>query len=246
MTSKGKMGEVTGILYLVPTPIGNLGDITYRGVEILQAADIICAEDTRRARTLLNHYGITKIPVSYRDQNAEQMAPQLVAWVKEGRKVALISDAGSPGISDPGFRAARAVIDAGLPIEALPGPTALIPALVLSGLAVDRFVFEGFLPVKKGRKARLEELSIEPRTMVFYEAPHRLLHTLSNLSDYLGGDRLTAVARELTKLHEEVVRQPLCQMQVYFLTNKPRGEIVIVVEGFKAYEKRIKTLKQSG
>jgi len=244
MKSGVEKDKAVGILVLVPTPIGNLGDITYRAVEVLSEADVICAEDTRRARILLNRYEIKQKPISYRDQNADQLAPQITEWIREGKKVCLISDAGSPGISDPGYRAVKAVIDAELPIEALPGATALIPALVLSGLAVDRFAFEGFLPVKKGRKARLEELAVEPRTIVLYEAPHRLIRTLGDLSDYLCGDRLAAVARELTKLHEEVVRCPLCQMQVHFAAHKPKGEMVVVVEGFRSYEKRIKTLKE--
>ena len=227
-----------GKLYLVPTPIGNLGDITLRALEVLRNADIICAEDTRRARILFEKYEIRKVPVSYRDQNAERLAPQIADWVAEGRIVALISDAGSPGISDPGFRAARAVMTAGLPLEALPGPTSVIPALVMSGLAVDRFAFDGFLPVKKGRRTRLQELAQEPRTMMFFEAPHRLARTLADLAAALGGDRRSAIARELTKIHEEVVRGTLGELAEKYGKLPPRGEMVLVVEGLAGYEKR--------
>lgn len=230
-----------GRLYLIPTPIGNLEDMTIRALEILRNADMVLAEDTRRVRILLNKYGIRQKPASYRDQNAARLAPKIADWVRKGMIVALVSDAGTPGISDPGFRAVKAVINADLPFEALPGPTALIPALVLSGLGVDRFVFEGFLPVKKGRKKRLEELAIEPRTLIFYEAPHRLISTLSQLLEKFGTDRLATVARELTKLHEEVKRGTLEELHGYYNKKPPKGEIVIVVEGFTAYTKRIRS-----
>ena len=240
MSGSDKTSKTTGRLYLVPTPIGNLTDITLRAVETLKNADIVCAEDTRRARILFERYDIRCKPYSYRDQNAARMAAKIVDWVRDGRTVAIISDAGTPGISDPGYRAAKAVIDADLPLEVLPGPTAIAPALVLSGLGVDRFAFEGYLPVKKGKQTRLRELALEPRTMILYEAPHRLVATLSDLNEYLGGDRLAAVARELTKIHEEIIRRPLCQLHQHFSTSPPKGEIVIVVEGLVAYTKRIK------
>ncbi|HHE46506.1 MAG TPA: 16S rRNA (cytidine(1402)-2'-O)-methyltransferase [Bacteroidetes bacterium] len=239
MTIGSEKDEDSGRLYLVPTPIGNLGDMTHRAIEVLKSADIIGAEDTRRARILFNRYDIHCKPFSYRDQNAEHMSRKIVDWIRDGKRVAVISDAGTPGISDPGYRASRAVIDAGLPLEVLPGPSAIIPALVLSGLGVDRFTFEGFLPPKKGRRSRLEELAAEPRTMVLFEAPHRLVLTLANLAEYLGGDRRAAVVRELTKIHEEILRHPLCQLQMHYIKNPPKGEIVIVLEGLGAYKKRI-------
>ena len=220
-----------GKLYLVATPIGNLGDITHRAVETLRDADIVCAEDTRHARILLDRYGIAQRPVSYHEHNAAAMAPRIAEWVREGKRVALISDAGSPGISDPGFRATRAVIQAGLPLEVIPGPTSVTTALVLSGLALDRFVFEGFLPVKKGRHTRLEELAREPRTMVIFEGPHRLARTLTDLSASLGADRPAALCRELTKIHEEILRSTLGELAARYQNAPPKGECVIVVSG---------------
>jgi len=235
-----------GRLYLVATPIGNLGDITLRAVEVLRSADIVCAEDTRRARILFERHGISHRPISYRDYNAARMATRIVVWVREGKSVALVSDAGTPGISDPGFRAARAIIQAGLPLEVIPGPTSVIPALLLSGLAVDRFAFEGFLPVKKGRRSRLKELASEPRTLVLFEGPHRLGATLRDLAGSLGSDRKAAVARELTKLYEEVVRDTLGNLLLRYSIKPTKGEIVIVVEGFDAYSKRRKRQKTAG
>ncbi|MDP8239819.1 MAG: 16S rRNA (cytidine(1402)-2'-O)-methyltransferase [Candidatus Hatepunaea meridiana] len=231
----------TGKLYLIPTPIGNLGDITVRAIEVLKHADIVCAEDTRRARILFERYDIRCKPFSYRDHNAARMAPKIAGWVKDGKTVAIVSDAGTPGISDPGFRAVHSVIEAGFPLEVLPGSTAVIPALILSGLAVDRFCFEGFLPVKKGRRTRLNELAAEPRTIILFEGPHRLTTTLSNLSDNLGNDRRAAIARELTKLYEDVKRGTLSELHQHYLSNPPKGEIVIVIEGLKAFKKRMKS-----
>jgi 16S rRNA (cytidine1402-2'-O)-methyltransferase len=227
-------------LYLVATPIGNLGDITKRAVEVLQAADVICAEDTRRARILLHHYGIAHKPVSYRDENAERMAPQIARWIAEGKSVALISDAGTPGISDPGFRAVRAVREAGLPVEIIPGATSVTTALLLSGLGVDRFTFEGFLPIRKGRKTRLEELSREPRTMIIFEGPHKLAGTLEDLKSFLGSDRRASVVREMTKIYEEVRGGTLQELADHYATHQVKGEIVVVVEGAEAEAKRLK------
>ena len=229
-----------GRLYLVPTPIGNLGDMTQRAVDVLKEADVVLAEDTRRARILFDRYEIRCKPLSYRDHNAARLAPEIVDWVGRGQVVAIVSDAGTPGISDPGYRAARAVIDAGLPLEVLPGPSALLPALVLSGLGIDRFAYEGFLPVKKGRRTRLEEVAKEQRTIILYESPHRLARTLAELIEYLSSERLAAVARELTKIHEEVRRGTLRELLEYYTSKPPRGEIVIVVEGSAAYNKRLK------
>jgi len=229
-----------GKLSLVATPIGNLKDITIRALEVLKEADIICAEDTRHARTLLDHYDITTKPVSYRDQNAVEMAPRVAKWVSEGKKVALISDAGTPGVSDPGFRAVKAVTSAGLTVEMIPGATSVVIALVLSGLGVDRFTFEGFLPVKKGRQTRLAELAVEARTMIIFEGPHKLPGTLMDLADSLGNDRPAAICRELTKLFEEIRRGTLGELADWYKRNSPKGEIVIVVEGLSAANKRRK------
>ena len=228
----------SGKLYLVATPIGNLGDITFRAVETLRSADVICAEDTRRARILLDRYEIAHKPVSYHEHNAERMALKIVEWVGLGQNVALISDAGTPAVSDPGFRVVRAIIEAGLPLEVIPGPTAVTTALVLSGLGVDRFVFEGFLPVKKGRRTRLEQLADEKRTIILFESPHRLARTLRDLAEYLGNDRRAVIARELTKIYEEVIRDTLENLLDRYQQTPPKGEIVIVVEGLTAAEKR--------
>ncbi|NQU06171.1 MAG: 16S rRNA (cytidine(1402)-2'-O)-methyltransferase [Calditrichaeota bacterium] len=236
----------TGKLYLIPTPIGNLADITLRALEVLRNSDMVLAEDTRRVRILLDKYDISQKPISNHDHNSARMAGKIVEWIRGGRTIALVSDAGSPGISDPGYRAVKAVIDAGLPLESLPGATALIPALVLSGLGVDRFVFEGFLPVKKGRETRLSELASEGRTLIFYEGPHRLVSTLGHLSESLGSNRLAAVARELTKLYEEVKRGTLVELEGYYNDNSPKGEIVIVVEGLTAFKKRERTMIRDG
>jgi 16S rRNA (cytidine1402-2'-O)-methyltransferase len=220
------------VLYLVPTPIGNLEDITLRALRVLREADLIACEDTRTSGVLLDHYDIGTPTTSYHDHNERTMAPKLVTRMKAGHDVALISDAGSPGISDPGFYLARACVQADVRVEALPGPTALIPALTASALPSDRFVFEGFLPRKQGRQTRLETLATEPRTMVFYEAPYRLVKTLGHLAEALGASRRAAVARELTKKFEEVQRGTLSEVRSYFAEQeKVRGECVIVVEG---------------
>lgn len=220
------------MLYLVPTPIGNLEDITYRAVRVLQEVSLIACEDTRTSGHLLDHYNIDTPTTSYHEHNEHEKTSQLIARMRAGNDIALVSDAGSPGISDPGFYLARACWEQNIDVEALPGPTALIPALTASALPSDRFVFEGFLPKKKGRQTRLTELSTEPRTLVIYEAPYRLLRTLDDLINHLGADRPAAVARELTKKFEEIERGTLQEVRSYFAGYESvRGECVIVVQG---------------
>jgi 16S rRNA (cytidine1402-2'-O)-methyltransferase len=218
-------------LFLVPTPIGNLRDITFRAVEVLETSEIILAEDTRQARKLLNHFNIRTTLQSHHMFNEHKSVEAICSRILAGSTVALISDAGTPGISDPGFLLVRTCIENNIPVETLPGPTALIPALVNSGLPCERFCFEGFLPVKKGRTKRLEELSEEKRTMVFYESPHRLVRTLEDLSKTFGSERKACVSRELTKIHEENIRGTLAILSEHFKASPPRGEIVITVAG---------------
>ncbi|PIF05294.1 MAG: 16S rRNA (cytidine(1402)-2'-O)-methyltransferase [Draconibacterium sp.] len=220
-----------GKLLLVPTPIGNLEDITLRAVKVLREADIILAEDTRVSSHLLKHLEIEKKIWAHHKYNEHAAIPSLVAKIAEGNRIALISDAGTPGISDPGFLLVRACVEKGIEVECLPGPTALIPALAVSGLPTDRFVFEGFLPQKKGRQKRLSQLVAETRTMVFYESPFRLAKSLKQLSEVLGADRRACVARELTKMFEEIKRGTLSELAEYYVNNNPKGEIVLVVEG---------------
>ncbi len=219
-----------GRLYIVSTPIGNLKDVTLRALEILEKVDLIAAEDTRRTRILLQHHGITTPTTSYYDFNKEQKLPKLIDRLKNGQMLALVSDAGTPGISDPAYRFVRECLDRQIKIEAIPGATACVPALVLSGLPTDRFVFEGFLPLKKGRKTRLEFLQAEERTIVLYESPHRIHRTLKDLHTYLG-DRQVAVARELTKKFEEIVRGTLKDLCSRPEQIKAKGEFVLVVSG---------------
>ncbi len=220
------------MLYLVPTPIGNLEDITMRALRVLREVDLIACEDTRTSGVLLAHYGITTPRTSYHAHNEVQKAPQLVAQMQAGKRIALVTDAGSPGLSDPGFYLVRACLHAGLPVEALPGPTALVPALTASGLPTDRFVFEGFLPQKKGRQTRLRLLAAEPRTLVLYESPHRLVKTLGEMEPFFGPERPIAVARELTKKFEELRRGPLAEVRAHFAAQPAvKGEIVLVVGG---------------
>jgi 16S rRNA (cytidine1402-2'-O)-methyltransferase len=223
----------TGKLILVPTPVGNLGDITLRAIEVLKNADIILAEDTRVSAKLLKHLVIEKKLIAHHQFNEHQQINQITAKIREGNTVALISDAGTPAISDPGFLLVRACIGQNIDVECLPGPTALIPALAVSGLSSDRFVFEGFLPRKKGRKKRMSELSEESRTMIFYESPFRLVKTLSELHEFLGGDRLICVCREISKIFEEIKRGSLSEVAEYYIQNPPKGEIVVVIEGKK-------------
>ncbi|MDG1277561.1 MAG: 16S rRNA (cytidine(1402)-2'-O)-methyltransferase [Algoriphagus sp.] len=218
-------------LFLVPTPIGNLKDITIRAIEVLKSADVILAEDTRTSGSLLKHLEISRPLQSYHIFNEHKTVQRLVDRMKAGEVFALISDAGTPAISDPGFLLVREVLAAGLDVQCLPGPTALIPALINSGLPNDRFVFEGFLPHKKGRKTRIDNLVEEVRTMVFYESPHRLMKTLEQLSVAFGPERQACVSRELTKLHEENARGTLAELIEYYQTNPLKGEIVLTVAG---------------
>ena len=225
------MSESKINLYLVPTPIGNLKDITLRALDVLKSVDVILAEDTRTSGILLKHLEISKPLQSYHIFNEHKAVEKLIERMKRGEVFALVSDAGTPAISDPGFLLVREVLAAEMEVQCLPGPTAFVPALVNSGLPNDRFVFEGFLPHKKGRKTRLDSLTEESRTMIFYESPHRLLKTLEQLAEVFGPDRQASVSRELTKLHEENVRGTLAQLQVYYQENPLKGEIVLVVAG---------------
>ncbi len=218
-------------LILVPTPIGHLEDITFRAVQTLKTADLILAEDTRTTGKLLKHYGIETKMRAYHQHNEHEVSGQIVQMIEGGNTVALVSDAGTPGISDPGFYLVRACIEAGVPVECLPGPVALIPALVASGIPSDRFCFEGFLPHKKGRKSRLAALAEETRTMIFYESPYRLLKTLDDLIACFGAGRKAAVAREISKIHEEYLRGSLEAIRDHYSARKVKGEIVIIVAG---------------
>jgi 16S rRNA (cytidine1402-2'-O)-methyltransferase len=219
-------------LYIVPTPVGNLGDMTPRAVEVLNSVDLILAEDTRTSGVLLKKFGITTHAESHHKWNEHETAARVKDKILAGLSVALISDAGTPGISDPGFLLARTCIEAGIEVETLPGPTALIPALVNSGLPCDRFCFEGFLPIKKGRQTRLGELAVEHRTMVFYESPLRLAKTLGQFAEAFGAQRQASVSREISKIHDTTVRGTLEYLCKYFTDHPPKGEIVIVVAGF--------------
>jgi 16S rRNA (cytidine1402-2'-O)-methyltransferase len=219
------------MLYLVPTPIGNLKDITFRAIEVLREVDLILAEDTRTTSHLLNHYQITRPLSPYHQHNEHKIVQHVVDQLREGKKVAVVTDAGTPGISDPAFLLVREAIKAGVKVECLPGPTAFVPALINSGIPGNRFVFEGFLPLKKGRQSLLKQLSEEERTMIFYESPMRLVKTLKELSGYFGADRLCCVCRELTKLYEENKRGSLSEVATYFSEKTVKGEIVIVVAG---------------
>ena len=220
-----------GKLYLVPTPIGNLKDMTFRAVEVLKEVDLILAEDTRTSGKLLKHFEIGTQMHSHHMHNEHKTVEGIVQRIQNGENVALISDAGTPAISDPGFLLTRACIAAGIEVDCLPGATAFVPALVNSGFPNDKFVFEGFLPVKKGRQTRLEILSEETRTVILYESPHKLLKTLSQFVEYFGADRQITVSRELTKLHEETIRGNVETVLRHFENKPPKGEIVIVVSG---------------
>ena len=220
-------------LYLVPTPIGNLRDITLRALEILGSADLILAEDTRQAKKLLNHYNITTPLQAHHMFNEHKSVESVCSKILSGQTVALVSDAGTPGISDPGFLLVRTCLEHEIPVETLPGPTALIPALVNSGLPCERFCFEGFLPPKKGRNKRLTNLTDETRTMVFYESPYRLVKTLQEFAMHFGAEREACVSRELTKVYEENIRGTLSFLAEHYILKPPKGEIVIIVAGKK-------------
>ncbi len=216
-------------LYIVPTPIGNLEDITLRAIRILKEVDLILAEDTRTSSVLLRKYGISTRMESHHKFNEHRTVASLTEKILTGVEVALISDAGTPGISDPGFLLVRSCVEAGIEVETLPGATAFVPALVNSGFPCDRFVFEGFLPVKKGRQTRLKALQEENRTMIFYESPHRLLKTLTQFAEYFGSERPASVSREISKIHDTTHRGTLASLLEYFNSHEPKGEIVIVV-----------------
>lgn len=220
-----------GTLYLVPTPVGNLEDITYRALRVLKEADLILAEDTRTSGNLLRHFEIKNAMISYHKFNEHQTVDRVVERLQSGETVAVISDAGTPGISDPGFLVAREAIKAGIEVCCLPGATAFVPALVSSGLPCEKFCFEGFLPVKKGRQTRLTMLAEEPRTIIFYESPHRLVKTLAQFAEVFGAERPVSVCREISKMHEESVRGTLAEVLAHFTEVEPRGEFVIVVGG---------------
>lgn len=218
-------------LYLVPTPVGNLADMTYRAVTVLREVDLILAEDTRTSRTLLQHYQIDTPMQSNHKYNEHQKLSQIINRLHAGENIAVITDAGTPGISDPGFLVVRECVKEGIDVETLPGATAFVPALVNSGLPCDRFVFEGFLPQKKGRQTKLNSLTDCKYTMVFYESPFRLVKTLEQLAEVLGADRRAAVCREITKLHEETQRGTLAQLAQHYTEKGVKGEIVIIVAG---------------
>lgn len=220
-------------LFLVPTPIGNLEDMTFRAVKVLKEVDLILAEDTRNSGKLLKHYDISTQMHSHHMHNEHKTVDGIVQQIRNGKRVALISDAGTPGISDPGFLLTRACVEAGIEVDCLPGATAFVPALVNSGLPIDKFVFEGFLPVKKGRQTRLQSLAEEFRTIIFYESPHKLIKTLGQLVEHFGDQRPVSVSREITKLHEETVRGTAAEVFAHYQERPPKGEIVVIVGGKK-------------
>ena len=220
-----------GILYIIPTPVGNLEDMTFRAIRLLKEVGLVLAEDTRTSSVLLKHFDISNHLMSHHKYNEHGTTASVIERLKGGMDVALISDAGTPGISDPGFFLVREAVEAGIEVQCLPGSTAFVPALVCSGLPCDRFCFEGFLPQKKGRQSRLQALVDESRTMVFYESPYRLVKLLSQMAEVFGNDRRASVSREISKVHEETVRGSLAELQAHFTTTPPRGEIVVVVAG---------------
>jgi 16S rRNA (cytidine1402-2'-O)-methyltransferase len=224
-------GQKKTSLFLVPTPLGNLGDITLRALDILKQVDLILAEDTRTSGILLKHYAINKPLQSFHNFNEHKVVDKLIERLKAGETMALVSDAGTPGISDPGFLIARACVQEGIEIECLPGATAFVPALVRSGLPCDRFVFEGFLPVKKGRQTAMKKLAGEDRTMVFYESPFRVLKTLEQFREFMGPTRKVSVSRELTKMFEETINGTLDEVINHFTAKEPKGEFVIILAG---------------
>ena len=220
-----------GLLYIVPTPVGNMEDMTFRAIRILKEVDLVLAEDTRTSGILLKHFEIKNQLMSHHKFNEHGTSASVVNRLLAGENVALISDAGTPGISDPGFFLVREAVKAGVEVQCLPGATAFVPALVSSGLPCDKFVFEGFLPQKKGRQTRLESLREEPRTMIFYESPYRVVKTLTQFAECYGGNRRVSVCREISKVHEESVRGTLDEVIAHFKEKEPKGEIVIVLAG---------------
>lgn len=238
--------DAMGILYIVPTPVGNMEDMTMRAIRILKEADVVLAEDTRTSGILLKHFDIHNHLMSHHKFNEHTATAAVVERLKSGQTVALVSDAGTPGISDPGFFLAREAAKAGVEVQCLPGATACIPAIVASGLPCDRFCFEGFLPQKKGRMTHLESLKGERRTMIFYESPYRLLKTLQQFADTFGSDRPACVCREISKLHEESVRGTLAELIDHFSETEPRGEIVVVVGGDTSKKTKEKSNKNKG
>ena len=221
-------GKNVGTLYIVATPIGNLKDFTYRAVETLQNVQLIAAEDTRHSRKLLQHYKISTPTISYFEHNRFTRIPKIIETLHMGSDVAIITDAGTPGVSDPAYKLVRAAIEEGIRVEAIPGSSALLSALVSSGLPTDRFLFEGFIPSKKGRKKRLESIQDDQATIVFFESPHRVVKTLKDIYEVLG-DRPAVLARELTKLHEEIIRGTVSELLTYFTQKSPRGECVLMI-----------------
>ena len=220
-------------LFLVPTPIGNLEDITLRAIRVLREVDLILAEDTRNSGKLLKHFEINTPMQSHHMHNEHKTVENIVRQIQNGKTLALISDAGTPAISDPGFLLTRACVEAGIEVDCLPGATAFVPALVNSGLPNDKFVFEGFLPVKKGRQTRFEILAEETRTIILYESPHKLVKTLAQIREFFGEDRPVSVSREITKLHEETVRGAASEVHAHYESKPPKGEIVVIIGGKK-------------
>lgn len=220
-----------GILYLVPTPVGNMEDMTLRAIRLLKEADLILAEDTRTSGNLMKHFDIHRPMMSHHKFNEHNTTAAVVERLKAGQTICLVTDAGTPGISDPGFYLVREAAAAGIEVQTLPGATAFVPALVSSGIPSDRFAFEGFLPQKKGRQTRLEALRTEQRTMIFYESPHRLVKTLQQFAEYYGSERQVSVCREISKVHEESVRGSLADVIAHFTEKEPKGEIVIILAG---------------
>lgn len=236
--------SVMGNLYLIPTPVGNMEDMTFRAIRLLKEADLILAEDTRTSGILMKHYGIHKPLVAHHKFNEHGTSAGIVERLKAGQTICLVTDAGTPGISDPGFYLVREAIAAGIEVQTLPGATAFVPALVSSGIPCDKFCFEGFLPQKKGRQTRLEQLATEQRTMIFYESPYRLLKTLQQFAEYYGEERQVSVCREISKIHEESVRGTLAEVIAHFTATPPKGEIVIILAGCEEVKTKQKSKNQ--
>jgi 16S rRNA (cytidine1402-2'-O)-methyltransferase len=234
-----------GTLFLVPTPVGNLEDITARALRVLRECDLILAEDTRTSGNLLRHFEIQKPMLSYHKFNEHQTAEAFASRIAAGETMALVSDAGTPGISDPGFMLVRACVDKGVRVECLPGATAFVPALVASGLPCERFTFEGFLPQKKGRNTRLQELQSEPRTMIIYESPYRIVKSLAQFAEVFGADRRMAAVREISKKFEECVRGTIAEVLAHFTEHEPKGEFVLIVEGAPQIKNKDKKKKDN-